>query len=1167
MARILLTIALALSTHGIVMGQSNKVNDETRSVFMNGQRIRTAMGNLIGKNGATKDAEASVDTLTRYLIKEKKDVGAVYSAFGKLGLYGYWIATGKTSLVDHEDIYQLLWKTRNIRVMHDLAYYVCCQELLSHCTQRHLYNAASNVGKCLLEYTKTQAGDQSAPYMETLGNLATLLSLATRHEEADSCLEVCQGYMEKNGKTTGDDYLDVLDERVDCNQSLNRMDKALALSEKLTAVMPRMSPSYLQAVLRHASMLYDKGDFQAMSTTTGLALKALEKGIDHERATEMSIFPLLANATDDSYALRMLNYAKKTYKKGDIVAAAVLAKSHIAMGQPSKAEPFAKEAETLMDAYVAVKDTARMEAAMPVMESLLMSTYQYDKLIGYWRHEMSRCLDMGRVGHGLAIQYSRMIADVLSIQGKYAKANQLLDGLLSMPFLADDQRKQVYYAKAQNELAVGNFRSTVKIGEWLLGRAASDKEAIDFRQNLIVGPLVSELDLRRNNIQDVSDNDDGTLLPRLKTESAKLLAAAESLYGQGHVNYIDARLLSMATLYFDNDLDGLRREALQCEQCIRKLGNEPQRKEKLQALAADYFLAGDYRHALDLAGDRDCPDVMTAWFDYSLKAECNLKLRHLKEARQYYIKFARTITGDTKERFATMPEDTRDTYWRMYRQWIYDAGKYMDGTKATPDFTAALYDLTLFSKGLLLNSRLETERIIKNSDDDNVKRMYGQLLAMRGKMENDMTISDTERQDLATQSARLEYRILTECQKYGELSRYLSADWKAIRQRLSPEAVAIEFVNYHVDGEKPGKAKGDGGKTQYAALLIRNDSEAPVFVPLFSQDQIGDTVSGTSLTTEMSALVWKPIMPYLNGIKTIFFSPSGTLNLLPIEYLPVNGKALSQCYDVYRLSSTRELLAQREPARIAKAVVYGGLEFDATVKEIGDARGERSFKFPHLDGTETEARHLEELLKEHHMACAAYHDDKGTETSFKQLSGTDFQLLHVGTHGFYRQKKSHFLDAVPSLHLGNITKAEDRSLYYSALIMAGINHAHVADDLADKDDGYLSAKEISLLDLGHVSLAVLSACQTGEGEVTGEGVFGLQRGFKLAGVKSLLMTAWKVSDEATSRFMQFFYTHLLNGDGKREALVKAQAELRECDGGKFASPRHWAAYILLDGMD
>ena len=87
------------------------------------------------------------------------------------------------------------------------------------------------------------------------------------------------------------------------------------------------------------------------------------------------------------------------------------------------------------------------------------------------------------------------------------------------------------------------------------------------------------------------------------------------------------------------------------------------------------------------------------------------------------------------------------------------------------------------------------------------------------------------------------------------------------------------------------------------------------------------------------------------------------------------------------------------------------------------------------------------------------------------------------------------------------------------------------------------------------------------GEITGEGVFGLQRGFKLAGVKSLLMTAWKVSDEAASRFMRFFYAHLLDGVGKREALVKAQAELRKCDGGKFASPRHWAAYILLDGMD
>lgn len=1167
MARHLLAIALSLLTHGLAMGQGNKVNDETRSVFANGQRVRTAMTDLLGKKGATEGTEAAVDTLTRYLIKERKDVGVVYSAFGKLGLYGYWIATGNTSRVDHEDIYQLLWKTRKIGILHDVAYYVCCQELLSNCAQRRLYNAASNVGKCLLEYTKTRFGEQSDAYVETLGNLATLLSLAAKHEEADSCLESCQGYMEKTGKTTGNDYLDVLDERVDCNQSLNRVDKALALSEKLVAAMPRQSRPYLQMVLRHASMLYDKGDYKAMSTAIGQALAVLEDGIDHERAAEMSIFPLLANTVDGTHARRMLDYAKKAYVKGDLVAAAVLAKSHMAMGQPSKAEPYADEAETLMDAYVEAKDTARMETAMPVMESLLMSTFQYDKLIGYWKREISKCLDMGRVGHDLAIQYSRMIADLLSMQGKYAKANMMLDGMLSMPFLGDDQHKEIYYAKAQNELAVGNFRSTIKLGEWLLKRAASDKEAVDIRQNLIVGPLVSELDLRRNNVQDVSDNDDGTMLARLKAETARLLAAADTLYGQEHVSYIDAQLLSMAVHYFDNDTEGLLREARRCEQSIRKLGNDQQREEKLRALAADYFLAGDYRHALDLAGDTDDTDVMTAWFDHSLKAECNLKLRHVRVARQHYIKFARTIIDNTKERFATMLEDTRDTYWRMYRQWMYDAGKYMDGTKADPEFTAALYDLTLFSKGLLLNSRLETERIIKNSANDNIRRMYDQLVAMRGKMENDLTITDTERHDLATQASRLEYQILTGCRKYGELSRYLSTDWKAIRQELNPDAVAVEFVNYRMYGEQATSDNDGGGKSRYAALLIRKDSEAPAFVPLFSEDEIGDKVSGESLTAETANLVWKPIMPYLNGIKSIFFSPSGILNLLPVECLPVNGKAISQGYHVYRLSSTRELLAKREPTSIAKAVVYGGLEFDATVKDIGDTRGERTFKFPHLDGTETEARRLEALLAEHHIAYAGYHDEKGTETSFKQLSGTDFQLLHIGTHGFYRQKDSHFLDAVPSLHLGNVAKAEDRSLYYSALIMAGINHAHVADDLADKDDGYLSAKEISLIDLSHVALAVLSACQTGEGDVTGEGVFGLQRGFKLAGVKSLLMTTWKVSDEAASRFMRFFYTHLLDGDGKREALVKAQAELRECDGGKFASPRHWAAYILLDGMD
>ena len=118
----------------------------------------------------------------------------------------------------------------------------------------------------------------------------------------------------------------------------------------------------------------------------------------------------------------------------------------------------------------------------------------------------------------------------------------------------------------------------------------------------------------------------------------------------------------------------------------------------------------------------------------------------------------------------------------------------------------------------------------------------------------------------------------------------------------------------------------------------------------------------------------------------------------------------------------------------------------------------------------------------------------------------------------------------------------------------------------DKNDGILLASEISLLDLHNVDLVTLSACQTGLGDIKEDGVYGLQRGFKKAGVNTLLMTLWTVDDTATQILMTQFYKNLLAGQNKQESLLSAQKYLQEYDNGRYNSPRYWAAFIMLDGL-
>ena len=133
----------------------------------------------------------------------------------------------------------------------------------------------------------------------------------------------------------------------------------------------------------------------------------------------------------------------------------------------------------------------------------------------------------------------------------------------------------------------------------------------------------------------------------------------------------------------------------------------------------------------------------------------------------------------------------------------------------------------------------------------------------------------------------------------------------------------------------------------------------------------------------------------------------------------------------------------------------------------------------------------------------------------------------------------------------------------SGLVFSGASIFLDGGDLPkDVDDGILTASELSAINLGDVDLVVMSACDSGLGEISSEGVFGLQRGFKLAGAKSLLMSLWKVDDHATYMLMTEFYKQYLSGKTKRQSLYLAQSILRESE--EFSSPYFWASFILLD---
>ena len=207
-----------------------------------------------------------------------------------------------------------------------------------------------------------------------------------------------------------------------------------------------------------------------------------------------------------------------------------------------------------------------------------------------------------------------------------------------------------------------------------------------------------------------------------------------------------------------------------------------------------------------------------------------------------------------------------------------------------------------------------------------------------------------------------------------------------------------------------------------------------------------------------------------------------------------------------------------------------------------------------LPATLAEANDIADTMDKARYEESLTTGEEGTEASFKALSGQRKKIIHVATHGFYwtgaeAEKVGRFLGRLELMESGNDNRIkEDKSLSRSGLLFSGANNALTQGyrKRDGVDDGILTAREIAGMDLRGTDLVVLSACQTGLGEVSGEGVFGLQRGFKKAGVNALMMSLWKVDDEATSMLMREFYdNYLTKGLDLQHSLHEAQKAVRE----------------------
>jgi CHAT domain-containing protein len=294
---------------------------------------------------------------------------------------------------------------------------------------------------------------------------------------------------------------------------------------------------------------------------------------------------------------------------------------------------------------------------------------------------------------------------------------------------------------------------------------------------------------------------------------------------------------------------------------------------------------------------------------------------------------------------------------------------------------------------------------------------------------------------------------------------------------------------------------------------------------------------------------------------------------------------LGEKYNIHALGAVADVIdfnsSYLNSTSVNQIVLFGGIDYDRAQKlpttksqridissfqQISDLTSRGSVaKFGYLPGSLTEVKNIETMGRSNHLNVVVNSGENATETAIKNLGGKKEQyFLHIATHGyFFPDVESKNTEDSASLTEKNIFKCNADPLFRSGLIFSGANHTwgnsnYVSDS---SDDGILTSYEISNLDLSSCQLVVLSACETGLGDIKGsEGVFGLQRAFKMAGVKNIIMSLWRVPDKETQELMTLFYHYCFSGKSIHDALQAAQSEMKL----RGYAPYYWAGFKLLE---
>lgn len=532
-----------------------------------------------------------------------------------------------------------------------------------------------------------------------------------------------------------------------------------------------------------------------------------------------------------------------------------------------------------------------------------------------------------------------------------------------------------------------------------------------------------------------------------------------------------------------------------------------------------------------------------------IKGDYYEAFQNFKEANALQLSFANENLGRLSE--YEKENLTKDLYENSQLFYLFTVEALAQNVPFKNDLLHEAYKLRLNSKAKILDETSRLKILIDRNPDSHVKiefenwktlkNEYARMISTGGVKpdrisEVELKINQVERS--LNESVSLSYQI-------GHL--YTPFE---VSRVLSENEAAIEIIRV----ESMAKSKDIAG---YLILTLKRNDSIPIHSWMNNAKMLEGSAFSFYSNTKRFLLddtvsfkhYFKSITNLTKGKDKIYISPDGIYSLINLSILQNNEQYVSDTYKIINVSNTKNIKKAQPLKAITTASLFGRPQYDHdipvpelkeykkdTVKNraIINLRGEIS----DLPGTELEVIAISDMLRKSGIDVKMFLHEGASESTLKEITSTD--ILHIATHGFFNSKG----------------KYEFNPLFQSGILMSGIkgSRAH------DFEDGILTAYEASLLNLSNTKLVVLSACETGLGEIrSGEGVYGLQRSFEAAGVTNILISLWKVDDDATMLLMKSFYEALVKSKNVGNSFDEAQIKLR----AKYKHPYYWGAFKLI----